>query len=84
MSVHSRTGYIPAMGACNTWRIQMTGAVVPAFSRASNAEPIPLFIWPLVVATTAAVLLLIVYWFGLSNLDRLVPDGTTFLPYYTT
>ena len=49
-----------------------------------DPEPTLVFIWPILAAATAAVLILIVYWFGFFDLDHLVPDGTTFLPYYTT
>jgi hypothetical protein len=49
-----------------------------------NAKLAPVLIWPVLAATAAAVVLLIVYWFGFSDLDHLVPDGTNFLPYYTT
>jgi hypothetical protein len=57
---------------------------VPRRELKIDAEPTPVFIWLILAATTAAVLILIVYRFGFFDLDHLVPDGTTFLPYYTT
>ena len=74
----------PGDETCKNWRIQMR-ALLFAPSRKIDSEAMRVFIWPLVAgAAAAALLILIAYWFGFADLDRLVPDGTNFLPYYTT
>jgi hypothetical protein len=52
--------------------------------RSTGADEIcPLF-WAVVLAAAAALLLLLVLHSGLQSIDRFLPPGEPFLPYFTT
>jgi len=50
----------------------------------TRAREVPALFWFVVIAAVAATLLLVVSTVGFQGLDRLLPDGEPFLPYFTT
>jgi hypothetical protein len=49
-----------------------------------SAPAIPTHVWLVIVAAVIAALLLLLAGVDFTGLDRLLPDGAQFLPYFTT
>ena len=49
-----------------------------------DLEQTPFLLWPVVIAASALLTLLVLYHFSPPDLDHLVPKGASFVPNYTT